>query len=286
MNQETAPTGWSDTGAPNVTFRPLIVDGYQTGALDISVKDRRVLSIPSQLGCRIGCSFCVSKYTPLIRNLTASEMLRMVQACFDAEPADGRPVELSFTGEGEPLLNWKSTEACSEEAARRHTGAITTVRYCFSGIGANQLLAKARHSRLPVRIQFSLHAARQAVRERLIPRSISLDVILNALRAHKTQFSSIELNVVLLDGINDTEEDLRALIEWGDPEWPVLLNPRLADGQEIVARRTSRFAEALRASGREVKVYSSIGSRISRQRIYPLMSAKLLAHKSDARQAA
>lgn len=261
-----------------VTFRPLVVAGYQTGALDIALKGRRVLSIPSQLGCRVGCSFCVSKDTPLIRNLSAHEMLGMVQACFDAVPADGRPVELSFTGEGEPLLNWRQTTACAEKAARRHAGAIIAIRYCFSGIGATQLLNKARHSSLPVRLQFSLHAARQRVRDKLVPRSESLGGILDALHAHKTQFSAIELNVVLLDGINDSEEDLQALIEWGDPKWPVLLNPRLADGQEVVARETARFAEALRAAGREVKVYSRIGSHISRQRIYPLMSATALTH--------
>jgi adenine C2-methylase RlmN of 23S rRNA A2503 and tRNA A37 len=197
----------------------------------------------------------------------------MVQACFDAEPADGRPVELSFTGEGEPLLNWKSTTSCAEEAARRHAGAITAIRYCFSGIGAVQLLGRARHSQLPVRLQLSLHAARQPVRDQLIPRSQSLDLILKALRSHESQFSAIELNVVLLDGINDTEDDLRALSEWGDPKWPVLLNPRLADGREIVARETTHFAQSLRASGRAVKVYSTIGSLISRQHLYPLMSA-------------
>ncbi|KVP96473.1 hypothetical protein WJ97_11325 [Burkholderia ubonensis] len=260
-----------------VTFRPGSVDGYQTGALDISVQGRRILSIPSQLGCRVGCSFCVSKDTPLVRNLTADEMLAMVRTCFEAKPADGRTVELSFTGEGEPLLNWKNTTTCAEEVARRYPGVFAGVRYCFSGIGARQLLARAQHSHLPVRLQLSLHAARQSVRDKLIPRSAPLDVILGALRAHEAQFSAIELNVVLQDGINDREEDLAALVKWGDTNWPVLLNPRLANGQEIVATETSRFATALRAQGRDVRVYSQVGSLISRQRIYPLMSAQALS---------
>jgi hypothetical protein len=213
-------------------------------------------------------------------------MLLMVQACFDAEPADGRPVELSFTGEGEPLLNWKNTTACAEEAARRHAGAITAIRYCFSGIGAAQLLARAQHSRLPVRLQLSLHTARQAVRDQLIPRSQPLDVILNALRSNETQFSAIELNVVLLDGINDTDDDLSALSAWGDPKWPVLLNPLLADGLEVIADKSAHFAQALRTAGREVKAYSHIGSRISRQRIYPLMSAAPMRIGPDVTKAA
>ncbi|KVP16861.1 hypothetical protein WJ84_00885 [Burkholderia ubonensis] len=263
-----------------VFFRPVHVDGYETVVLDISVQGRRVLSLPSQLGCRVGCQFCISKNTPLVRNLSTDELLQMVQTCFEGEPPDDRTVELSFTGEGEPLLNWKNTTACAEEAASRFPGIVTSVRYCFSGIGARQLLSKARHSRLPVRLQLSLHAARQQVRDRLIPRSEPLDVILGALRAHEAQFSAIELNVVLQDGVNDSDEDLRALMEWGDANWPVLLNPLLADGQEIVATETSRFASALRAGGHDVRVYSRVGALISRQRIYPLMAAKALTKRA------
>jgi len=260
-----------------VVFRPLTVAGYSTGALDIAVHGRRVLSLPSQLGCRVGCSFCISKNTPLVRNLTAAEMLAMIRACFDAEPADGRPVELSFTGEGEPLLNWKNTAACAEEAALRYPGVFAGIRYSLSGIGARQLLRQARHSHLPVRLQLSLHAARQSVRDRLIPRSTPLCEIQDALRAHQAQFAAIELNVVLQDGVNDSAADLQALEAWGDSHWPVLLSPQLADGREIVGKATDHFAAALRASGREVKVYSRVGSLISRQRVYPLMSAKTLA---------
>ncbi|MEX3983853.1 radical SAM protein [Paraburkholderia sp. EG287A] len=261
----------------SVTHRPAHLDGYTTGALDIAVKDRRVLSIPSQLGCRIGCTFCVSRNTPLVRNLSVDEMLEMVHSCFEAEPPDGRAVELSFTGEGEPLLNWKNTTVCAREAARRYPGVITAIRYCFSGLGANQLLARAQNSELPVRLQFSLHAARQPVRSSLVPRSESLEVILAAIRAHEALFSAIELNVVLQDGVNDRDADLQALMNWGDPRWPVLLNPLLADGKEVVAANTSRFAAALCDAGREVKVYSQVGSLISRQGIYPLMSARVSA---------
>ncbi|MFM0521511.1 hypothetical protein PQR08_29210 [Caballeronia jiangsuensis] len=229
-----------------------------------------------------GVYFLHLEKCPLIRNLSAAEMLELIQTCFDAEPPDGRAVELSFTGEGEPLVNWRNTTACAEEAARRFPGAITSIRYCFSGIGAAQLLSRARHSHLPVRLQLSLHAARQDVRDRLIPRSAPLTDILAALRAHEGQFSAIELNVVLQEGVNDSDDDLEALMAWGDPNWPVVFNPLLADGKEVVARATARFADSLSAAERIVKVYSSIGSLISRQRVYPLMSATILSRTLPA----
>lgn len=257
-----------------VVHRPAHFNGYATGALDIAVAGRRVLSIPTQLGCRVGCRFCVSRDTPLVRNLTVDEMLQMVAACFEAEPADERPVELSFTGEGEPLLNWKNTTSVTKEVVSQYPEVFRAVRYCFSGLAAMQLLPKAQDGQLPVRLQLSLHAARQVVRDSLIPRSESLDVILAALRSSDSQFAAIELNVVLQDGVNDSDADLEALMQWGDASWPILLNPLLADGQEVVASRTRHFAAVLRSAGREVKTYSKVGSLISRQGIYPLMSAR------------
>jgi hypothetical protein len=256
-----------------VRFREAQFGGYLTGALDISLKTRRIISIPTQLGCRVGCTFCVSSTTPVIRNLTSLEMLQMVRQCLAAEPADGRPLELSFTGEGEAVLNWQEArDVCQALSALSQD--FNSVRYCFSGIGADKLLQKLEGGGYPVRLQFSLHAARQTVRDRLVPRSLPLTSVLGALRASASRFAGIELNVVLQEGVNDSLEDLVALKEWGDPSWPIILNPLLRDGLEQVSSRADFFDASLTAVGRRVLRYSLIGASISRGRVYPLMSAR------------
>lgn len=263
----------SEGNEPDVTFRPATFSGFATGALDISLDTRRILSIPTQLGCRVGCTFCISSRAPVVRNLTAEEMLHMVRQCLSASPADGRPLELSFTGEGEAVLNWRAAaEVC--RALPAVSRDFNAVRYCFSGIGADTLLAKLDGGRYPVRLQFSLHAARQAVRDELVPRSLPLDTLLASLRESADRFAGIELNVVLQDGINDAPEDLAALAAWGDPSWPIVLNPLLDNGMGIVAQRSDVFATELVAAGRRVLRYAKIGRRISRDRIYPLMTAR------------
>jgi adenine C2-methylase RlmN of 23S rRNA A2503 and tRNA A37 len=254
-------------------FRPLVFDDRTTGALDISVAGRRVISVPTQLGCRVGCTFCVSAKTPVVRNLRADEMLSLIQVCLDAEPADGRPIEVSFTGEGEGLLNHRQTARVCD-ALPTLSPDIDAVRYSFSGIGASTLLRKVSVDPFSPRIQFSLHAARQCVRDRIIPRSEPLAVIGKSLRAHAARFSAIELNVVLQDGVNDSDDDLEALVEWGEADWPILLNPQLGAGREIVASQTGYFADQLRASGRRVRVYHRIAAGISRRGIYPLLTAR------------
>ena len=264
------------TASTLVQFRPALISGYAIGALDMSLASRRILSIPTQLGCRVGCTFCISSTQPLIRNLSANDMLSMVRSCLAAESADGRPMELSFTGEGEPALNWKAAaQVCRELASL--SPDFNAVRYCFSGIGADRLLGKLDGGPYPVRLQFSLHAARQSVRSALVPNSLPLDRIAIALQETRHRFSAIELNVVLQEGVNDSPEDLAALADWGDPAWPILLNPLLRDGQEHIAATTDWAQALLEGAGRRVLRYTRIAERISRERIYPLLSARALS---------
>lgn len=259
--------------APSVQWRPADFSGYRTGALDISLAARRIISVPTQLGCRIGCTFCVSGEGPLVRNLTSAEIIHLVKEALRAAPPDGRPLELSFTGEGEPALNWRQAAAACE-ALPDISSDFDSVRYCFSGLGADRLLVKLDGGAFPTRLQLSLHAARQHVRDRLVPNSAPLPSILAALKLHQDRFASVELNVVLQDGVNDSDADLAALSRWGSPAWPILLNPLLRDGAEVPGTRAEQFERALRSTDRTVHRYRQIAARISRGGIYPLMAAR------------
>lgn len=269
-------TGARAPGA-DVRFRPLVAGTAsgprRTGALDIQLGDRRVISVPSQLGCQVGCSFCISKDTPLARNLRAAEMLEMVRSCLEASPPDGRSIELSFTGEGEPLINWRECGIVARSVPALSVD-FASVRYCFSGLGAVQLLERVETAPLPARLQFSLHAARQEVRDRLVARSAPLCDLLRALERHADRFTTIELNIVLQEGVNTSEADLRALASWGDRRWPIVLNPLLSDGREIVASSAARFQGELEAAGRIVKRYGQVAAAISRNGLYPQMTAR------------
>jgi len=272
----------SGTGAernPSVNFRARMFGDYESGALDISLQTRRIISIPSQLGCRVGCSFCISNTVPIVRNLTADEMLALVRDCLNAEPPDGRPIELSFTGEGEALLNWRQAKLVCE-ALPSISPDFTDVRYCFSGLAAERLLPNLHAGPYPMRLQFSLHAARQELRDVLVPVSSPLGDILRALRTNAHRFSAVELNVALSDGVNDSPADLQALANWGDPAWPIVLNPLLQNGHEHVAGATNLFEEKLKASGRMVKRYQKIGASISRQKLYKHLTAARIIFRS------
>jgi NifB/MoaA-like Fe-S oxidoreductase len=120
----------------------------------------------------------------------------------------------------------------------------------------------------------SLHAARQEVRDTLVPNSIPVALLEQTLLAEGNRFAGVELNVVLQDGVNDTDADLEALTTWGDADWPILLNPLLTERSAKVASRTQHFAEQLRLAGRTVRVYRELAHEIVSNGLYPQMSAK------------
>lgn len=253
-------------------FRPLELDGYRTGALDIQMASRRVLSLPTQLGCRVGCTFCISGSKPFVRNLYADEMLKMVRAAMDGTYQDERLVEVSFTGEGEPILNWK---ACADVAWRASAlfKRLNRVRYCFSGLGGPQLLGSLESAGLPMRLQFSLHAARQELRDRLVPRSAPLVEIKAALQQHAGRFEGVDLNVVLQDGVNDSGEDVQALLAWAEPGWRIVLSPLLTPVGAVEAARCAEVEQALVDAGRRVVRYRAVGRSIAQAGVYPLLAA-------------
>lgn len=256
-----------------LAFVEATVEGRRTGALDIRLPSRRILSLPSQLGCPVACSFCVSRTSPLSRNLRETELLSLVDASLQAFPEDGRPIELSFTGEGEPLMNARVTRAVLEHAVARWP-SIASYRLCMSGFGAPALLERLEPAVLPLRLQVSLHAARQDVRDRLIQRSVPLDVLEASLRRNAPFLETVELNVVLQAGINDSDADLAALAAWGDPTWPILLNPLLGDGRSIVSPQTDGFEHALQQAGRAVRRYGAVGQAISSGGFYPKLASR------------
>lgn len=273
----TAPTSSAsqEQGEAVATrYRAVSFADGETGALDIRLAARRVLSLPSQLGCPVGCTFCNSKEVPLRRNLRTEELHALVKACFDAEAAGGRPVELSFTGEGEPLMNWRAIERLCQ-AWPEPSWPFDSLRLSASGFALSSLLPRVEAVRTPIRLQFSLHAARQEVRDRWIPRSEPLTRIREVLLAEQARFSGIELNVVLQDGLNDGEEDLQALLAWADPQWTILLNPLLTPGTARQGERADWFQAELARAGRQVRRYRAVASQIATEGLYARLNSRV-----------
>lgn len=255
--------------------RPAAAGSRAAGGLEVRARGWRVLSTPSQVGCPVRCSFCISRRQRQATNLSADEIVAMVMSVAAEDEACELPIELSFTGEGEPALNHRAVS----QAVRVLAGdlpAIQRVRYSFSGIGATQLLGRLETTALPARLQLSLHAARQAVRDVLVPTSLPLGQIETAMRREEERFQGVDLNVVLMDGVNDTDADLHVLAGWGEGRWCIVLNPLLGDSHRP-SNRVAWFEERLRRAGRQVRVHHQVARAIAAHGVHPLLAAPAFA---------
>ena len=194
--------------------------------------DRGTLCVSSQVGCTLNCSFCHTGTMPLVRNLTAQEIVGQVLVARDrlgdfpggAPPPDGlvpsgegvRAVSnVVFMGMGEPLYNF---EAVREAIAVMTDGdglSLSRRRITVSTSGVVPEIARLG-AECGTMLAVSLHAANDPLRDRLVPlnRKYPIEALLQACRDYPGASNArrITFEYVMLKGVNDAPADARALV--------------------------------------------------------------------------
>ena len=171
------------------------------------------LCVSSQVGCKMGCTFCASALGGFVRNLTAGEMIAQVM---EAEHETGERVDhIVVMGMGEPFDNYENLSRflrlLHEPAGRNMSWRHITV----STSGIVPMMDRFGDEFPQVNLAVSLHRADDADRSRLMPvnRRYPLKDLLAAARAHTEKTGRrITFEYALIQGENDRPEDIRALI--------------------------------------------------------------------------
>jgi 23S rRNA (adenine2503-C2)-methyltransferase len=178
-------------------------------ATDSLFTDRATLCLSSQVGCSMGCSFCLTGKQGLTRNLTTAEILGQVEALEKEFPI----TNLVFMGMGEPLQNFDAvTETIRTLLSRPHRPfSKRKILVSTSGwVPAIDRLAQTT----PVRLAISLSAPTDALRTPIMPinRKWGVDELLDAgERYARASKMKVMLEYVLLEGVNDHAEHAEEL---------------------------------------------------------------------------
>lgn len=227
----------------------LKIDNKEFPVLKIILKNKKIISIPTQIGCPVKCAFCISKGSKFERNLTSDEM-KLLGGNLDQNTI------LSFTGEGEPLLNYKNINHIIET-----TNTIESFRICFSGLSTRRLESISNKDR--VRLQFSMHSPKNSVRSRLITNTRPLEEIRESILAVEDKFKEIAINYVPMRGINDSDDDIQLLMDYVKPTWHIKLNPLLDENEKFQkSDRIDTIFNRLKENGFLVSKFDRIGSTI------------------------
>ncbi len=227
--------------------------------------DRGTLCISSQAGCALECAFCSTGRQGFNRNLTTAEIIgQLWQAnrALGRDPANGSSGEriisnVVLMGMGEPLANFDSLVPALRLMLDDNAYGLSRRRVTVSTSGivpAMDRLAEA----CPVALAVSLHAPTDGLRDKLVPinRKYPLAALMAACQRYLVHAPRdfITFEYVMLDGVNDSDADARALLHLVR-DVPckfnlIPFNPFPASGfHRSPAERVRRFASILIEGG-------------------------------------
>jgi 23S rRNA (adenine2503-C2)-methyltransferase len=177
--------------------------------------ERRTLCVSSQVGCGMGCTFCLTGTMGFGRNLQPSEIVGQVVAALEQiRTEDGGELNnLVFMGMGEPLANFNNLVDALDILTDPRGLAISGRRITVSTCGIVPRI-KSLGNQTAVNLAVSLHSVDDAIRSRLMPINETYNV--EALLAACQEFPlpprrRIMFEYIMIKGLNDSIADARQL---------------------------------------------------------------------------
>lgn len=186
-------------------------DGNIIEAVFMEYDDRKTICISSQVGCRMGCTFCASTKNGLVRHLSASEIIDEV---YELERLNGDINNIVIMGIGEPLDNFnnitKFIEIITDEKGRNLSHRSITL----STSGLTPKIYELADTGLDVNLAVSLHYPTDEQRKEYMPvaRKYNINGLLKATDYYldKTK-RRVSFEYVVIDGVNNGDVDVENL---------------------------------------------------------------------------
>jgi len=188
-----------------------VQDGHYVEAVYIPDDDRATLCISSQVGCKMGCVFCMTGRQHYTASLTAGEILNQILSL----PEKQNLSNVVFMGMGEPLDNLKNVLAVQEIMTAPWGFGWSPKRITISTVGLRRELKQLVED-CECHIAVSLHAPTPEKRRELIPaeKAFSMTEMLEVLRRYDFSHQRrLSFEYTMFDGVNDSAEDARLLVK-------------------------------------------------------------------------
>lgn len=185
----------------------------------IPTSTRTTACVSSQVGCSLDCKFCATARLKQMRNLKPDEIYDQVVA-IDNESRlyFGRPLSnIVFMGMGEPLMNYNNVLKAIDMITSAKGLGMSPKRITVSTSGVPKMIRKMADGEVKFKLAVSLHSAIDEIRTSIMPfnATFTLKDLREALQYWylKTK-SRITYEYVVWKGVNDTQKDADALIDF------------------------------------------------------------------------
>jgi len=199
----------------SVKFLFRLSDGKHIEAVMLNDGRRYTACISSQVGCRMGCTFCSTAKLGLERNLTMGEIIKQVQRLNEyLAESDASLSNLVFMGMGEPLDNLDNVKKALDVLLDDEGYGFSHKKITVSTCGVADKIEELFKMDTPVNLAVSLNSPDQEKRKSVMPiaNKFSLNTLIDVLKKLPVQKrKSITIEYVLLKGVNDSLEDAKKL---------------------------------------------------------------------------
>ena len=204
----------SEDGTQKFVLR--LGDDKQIESVFIPDTPSQTFCISTQVGCAMGCAFCLTGKMGLVRHLAAGEIAGQVRVLADTLDLRESRFNIVLMGMGEPLHNYDATMKALRMLSDVEGLAINPRRVTLSTVGLVPMLDKLAGESLMPNLAVSLHATTEEQRAAIVPptKKYSLHDIIEACKRFPiSKRGRITFEYVLLEGVNDTPEDARRLVK-------------------------------------------------------------------------
>ncbi len=191
-------------------------DGKKVETVWIPEEDRCTVCISTQVGCAMGCGFCLTAKGGLTRNLEAWEIVDQLLEVQRLTPPEKPVSNVVMMGMGEPLANLDNVIPALERLVDQNGISLAPRRVTVSTVGLIPQMAELGQSAPYVNLAVSLGAADDAVRETLIPpaKKWPLADLMAACRDYPLPpRRKIFFEYILIKGVNDDRAQAKKLVK-------------------------------------------------------------------------
>ncbi|MCF8175023.1 MAG: 23S rRNA (adenine(2503)-C(2))-methyltransferase RlmN [Burkholderiaceae bacterium] len=211
----------SDDGTRKFLFD--VGNGNAVETVFIPEDDRGTLCISSQAGCALECAFCSTGRQGFNRNLSTAEIIGQLWQASRVLARDAGGIKAGeriisnvvLMGMGEPLANFDNLIPALRLMLDDNAYGLSRRRVTVSTSGIVPVMDRLAEA-CPVALAVSLHAPTDGLRDKLVPinRKYPLADLMAACRRYLVHAPRdfITFEYVMLDGVNDSDADARALL--------------------------------------------------------------------------
>ena len=171
--------------------------------------DRGTLCVSCQVGCRMGCRFCMTGRQGFQGNLSASDIMNQLYALPERE----RLTNVVFMGQGEPMDNLDAVLRATQLLTAEYGWAWSPKRITVSTVGVRKGLVRFL-AESDCHLAVSLHNPFPEQRLQMMPaeNAYSISELLNLVRQHDWSHQRrLSFEYIVFGGLNDSEAHAREL---------------------------------------------------------------------------